>query len=300
VKWLQSGGTGTFPTAVRFPTQVTTDATLPPVFEISVLLGIQRLETLISPYLKDQFGVITYPSAQNVATLMTAATGGAQNISAFAKDFTTAFNTQKLALGMNDTATAPAEQLSSTARMRKQLKSLKLASDGSGGARANSNSIWAAAASLLDISIGTAANSGPRFLSPKPLDNTLNSAMVPLPALPAGLPQLPSQRLFVDVDLDQLNRTFFQAVDDLLTPASAAQAFEQAQNAYTTTALGRESLAQKYALYEVDWLFDAQSHFTGTGDQLAIAQEVFEQQMRAALMTAYSVDTIVQYDVTWN
>ena len=184
--------------------------------------------------------------------------------------------------------------------MRRQLKNLKMASDGSGGARANSNSIWAAAASLLDISIGTAANSGPRFLSPKPLDNTLNSAMVPLPTLAPGLPQLPAQRLFVDVDLDQLNRSFFQAVDDLLTPASAAQAFEQAQNAYTTTALGREALAQKYSQYEVDWLFDAQSPFTGTGDQLAIAQEVFEQQMRAALMTAYSVDTIGQYDVTWN
>ncbi|MDP1363286.1 hypothetical protein, partial [Klebsiella variicola] len=51
---------------------------------------------------------------------------------------------------------------------------------------------------------------------------------------------------------------------------------------------------------EVDWLFGPQSPFTGTTAALAIAQDVFEQQMRAALMTAYSVDTIVQYDVTWN
>jgi hypothetical protein len=47
-------------------------------------------------------------------------------------------------------------------------------------------------------------------------------------------------------------------------------------------------------------MFDQQAPFTGSPDQLADGQEAFEQQMRAALMTAYALDTIVQYPVVWN
>ena len=128
----------------------------------------------------------------------------------------------------------------------------------------------------------------------------LNSANVPLPTLSSKLPALAAQQQFVDVDVDQLNRLFFQAVDELLAPAPAALAYEAAPAAYTAIALGRETLAQKYAQYEVDWLFGPQSPFTGTPSALKAARDAFEQQMRAALSTAYLVDTIVQYDVTWN
>ena len=55
----------------------------------------------------------------------------------------------------------------------------------------------------------------------------------------------------------------------MLSPASAAQAFEVAPDAYDAIALGRETLAQKYAQYEVDWLFGPQSPFTGTTAALA-------------------------------
>jgi hypothetical protein len=50
----------------------------------------------------------------------------------------------------------------------------------------------------------------------------------------------------------------------------------------------------------VEWLFPAGAPFTGSDDQLTAARETFEQQMRAALMTAYSVDTILQFPVQWN
>lgn len=298
VAWL-AGTSNTFPTAMTISMPVSGPGALPPLFEIAVLFGITRDANLISPYLKDQFGTILVPSAQNVATGFVPATGGASNISQFAANFVGAFPAQKLAIGMNGADAAGQQKLSSTALARRRLKALKLAQDGSGGSRAGSQSLWAAAASLLDISIG-AAGAGPRFLSPKPLDNVLNSASVPLPQLSAKLPALPAQQLFIDIDLDQLNRIFFQAVDEVLSPASAAKAFELAQDAYDAIAVGRETLAQKYSQYEVDWLFGPQSPFTGTTTALGIAREVFEQQMRAALMTAYSVDTIVQYDVTWN
>jgi large repetitive protein len=299
VAWL-SGTTEDFPGAVTIAMAVTGPGTLPPLFAIAVLFGIQRDPNLISPYLKDQFGTILYPSAQNVAATLVANTGGVNNLSAFAADFVAAFPAQKLAVGMNGTQSVPPQQLSSTAKARRALKSLKLANDGSGGARVGAQSIWAAAASLLDISIGIGPQAGPRFLSPKPLDNALDSGTVPMPTMPPTLPQLPAQRQFVNVDLDQLNRGFFQTVDDVLGPASAAQAFEQARAAYDTIVRGRESLAQKYSKYEVEWLFDAKSPFTGTHDQLVVAATVFEQQMRAALMTAYAVDTIGQFDVRWN
>src|SRR5262249_48649457 len=142
--------------------------------------------------------------------------------------------------------------------------------------------------------------SGPFYLSPKPLDNRLNTAVVPLPRIPT----LPVDQLFSDVDLDVYNRSFFQAVDDILAPASAAQAFEQVRDAYNTIANGRKSLAEKYSTFEVDWLFPDGSPFTPDSQheasQLKEAQETFQQQMRAALMTAYSVDTLVQYGVKWN
>ena len=37
-----------------------------------------------------------------------------------------------------------------------------------------------------------------------------------------------------------------------------------------------------------------------TEAQIKAARDAFGQQMRAALQSAYSVDTIVQYDVAWN
>ncbi|MFN3657259.1 MAG: hypothetical protein ACK4UO_08405 [Pseudolabrys sp.] len=310
VAWLS--GTGPFPGPVTISMAVGGPGTPPPLFEIAVLFGIQRDPNLISPYLKDAYGTILFPPAQNVAATVAPDTGSTSvpsngnarqtsdnGINAFAADFVAAFPAYKLAVGMNGTQSSPPQLLSSTAKARRALKRLKLANDGTGGARAGAQSIWAAAAAMLDIAIGVGAQAGPRFLSPKPLDNALNSATVPLPKMPPALKQLPASRLFVDVDLDQLNRAFFQAVDDVLGPESAAQAFEQAPDAYTAIARGRETLAQKYSTYEVDWLFGAQSPFTGTTGQLKTARDVFEQQMRAALMTAYSVDTIVQYDVVW-
>ncbi len=280
--------------------------TLPPVFEMAVLFGVQRDANLISPLLKDHFGNITFPSAQNVSSTIPSTvgaslpTGGSVEITTFAANFVKAFPALALSVGLN--GAQPPQQRSSTGRTRMYLKAASMPGDGSGPGRPGPQSLWAVQQVLLDVTIGVGASSGPFYLSPKPLDNTLNTAVVPLPPLPQAIAPTnwPSQQLFTDVDLDQLNRTFFQAVDNMLAPASAAKAFEVAREAYTNVAYGRTSLAQQYAVHEVDWLFSPQSPFTGTNAQLAAARETFAQQMRAALMTAYSVDTLVQYSVTWN
>jgi hypothetical protein len=305
IAWLKDPKHAAFPAAVDISVAVSGPGTLPPLFDIAVLFGIERDRNLVAPEIRDIF-----PPAQTVATSIVPGivpTNGVNGntgmnfIGIFAKNFMVAFPAMKLAVGMNGGAAAPVHQ-SKTALARKRLKARGLAGDGSGGSRLGEQSIWAVAANLLDISIGTSAGTGPRFLSPKPLDNTLNSDTVPLPDINSVLGKLPAQQLFIDVDLDQLNRVFFQAVDNVLSPASAAKAFEldSSRAAYDAIARGRESLAQKYATFEVDWLFPAGSPFTGTAVQFGNAREAFEQQMRAALMTAYSVDTIVQYDVAWN
>ncbi|RZM37379.1 MAG: hypothetical protein EOP67_01570 [Sphingomonas sp.] len=307
VAWL-SEQAKPFPTPVTLTITATGPGTLPPVFPLAVLFGIQRDPALISPYIKSG-DTILLPAAQNVASIIAPQTGETGNLSAFAASFVAAFPERKLAVGLTSTdAAQPPALASSTQRLRTMLRGgLRgglLATDGSDGGTASgtgsgSQTLWAVQAAILDVTIGQAAGSGPRYLSPKPLDNALNTATIALPKLASSLKQLPAQRLFVDADLDQFNRVFFQTVDTLLGPASAAQAFQHAPAAYDTIARGRETLAQGYATFEIDWLFGPTSPFSGTLADLGIAREVFEQQMRSALMTAYAIDTIIQYDVAW-
>ncbi|MGA1797287.1 hypothetical protein VH567_00730 [Sphingomonas sp. 4RDLI-65] len=299
VAWL-TDPTKAFPAAVALTVAVAGPGALAPAFPLAVLFGILRDPALISPYIKSG-DTILLPAAQNVATTVAPDTGVTGTLSAFAASFVAAFPARKLAVGLTGTdAAQPPALVSSTHRLRTALRTQRLAADGSGGGTSSGQTLWAVEAAMLDVSIGLATGSGPRFLSPKPLDNALNTATVALPKLAPSLPSLSAQRLFVDVDLDQFNRVFFQTVDTVLGPASAAQAFATARAAYETIARGREMLAQGYASFEVDWLFGVASPFTGTPAQLGVAREVFEQQMRSALMTAYAVDTIVQYDVAWN
>ena len=298
VAWL-AGTSMVFPGAVTISIPVTGPGALPPLFEIVVLFGIMRDVNLISPHLKDQYGAIIVPSAQNVATAIVPRQAA-----------------PAISRNLPRTSSRPSRRSSwpppCPGRMRRHRSSCRARR-----ARASSSRRWGARLTdraephragsrsgrqrrRCSTSPSAPRRGGPRFLSPKPLDNVLNSANVPLPTLSSKLPALAAQQQFVDVDVDQLNRLFFQAVDELLAPAPAALAFEAAPAAYTAIALGRETLAEKYAQYEVDWLFGAQSPFTGTPTALKAARDAFEQQMRAALSTAYVVDTIVQYDVTWN
>lgn len=304
VTWLKDPS-GVFPEdPVQLTVAVTGSGAIPPTFEMVVLLGIERDPALISPLLKDQFGTVTFPSAQRVNTTIGSTVGSSLpngtsvDINVFAGQFVTAFPAFALAVGLNgahETAST-----SKAARSARHLRALGVQADGTGAAQAVPQSLWAVQQILLDVSIGTSAQSGPYYASPMPLDNTLNSAVVPLPTLPPELQaSLPASQLFTDVDLDVLNRGFFEAVDLMLTPALAASSFERARSAYATIANGRSQLSELYSSNEIDWLFDAAAPFTGLATQLTMAQEAFGQQMRAALATAYTTDTVVQYGVSW-
>ena len=305
VTWL-GNTTSPFPAgSVPLTFAVTGPGTLPPVFEMVVLFGIERDPALISPLLKDQFGNVTFPSAQRVnATIVSTVGaslpgGGSVDINTFAAQFVKAFPALALSVGLNG-ARAPAST-SKAARTAKHLRAMGVASDGGGAGQSGPQSLWAVQQVLLGITIGVGQKSGPYYLPPTPLDNTLNSATVPLPSLPAPLqpPTWPASQLFTDIDLDVFNRSFFSAVDLMLAPAAAAAAFNRARDAYTTLANGRGQLARLYSQKEIAWLFPPASPFTGTFTQLTAAKEAFEQQMRAALATAYTTDTIVQYGVSW-
>lgn len=306
VAWLENPA-GAFPGApVPLTVAATGAGSIPPAFELSVLLGIARDPALVSPLLKDEHGTITFPSAQHVSTTIAATVGSSKpdgtsvDINAFAGQFVTAFPALALAVGLG--GAHESTNLPKAARNARRLRAMGVAADGTGSGQPAPQSLWAVQQMLLKVSIGAGANAGPYYASPMPLDNTLNSAVVPLPTLPP-LPQdlrtLPASQLFTDVDLDVLNGAFFQAVDLMLTPALAAATFENARDAYTAVANGRTRLSSLYSAKEIDWLFEANSPFTGPPAQLKMAQDAFGQQMRAALATAYTTDTIVQYGVSW-
>jgi large repetitive protein len=321
VAWLHDPQSAFPKDPVPLTVTVTGPGALPPVFEMVVLFGIERDPALISPLLKDNDGNITFPSAQRVNTTIVSTVGaslpagGSVDITAFAAQFVKAFPALALSVGLggaqaNGAQAGPVRTsktrtsktgTSKTARAAKALRAAGVAGDGSGGGDSSPQSLWAVQQVLLGITIGVGPKAGPYYVSPTPLDNTLNTAIVPLPGLPPALklPALPASQLFTDIDLDALNAAFFGAVDLMLAPASAAAAFEQARAAYTAIANGRAQLAQLYSAKEIDWLFPSAAPFTGSVAQLALAEEAFGQQMRAALATAYTTDTVVQYGVAW-
>ena len=332
VTWLQAAdATRTFPaTTVPLSVAVVGPGELPPAFEMNVALSIERDISLISPTLKDQEGVVTFPSCQRVDTAIAATVGGSDpngggsvDINTFAANFVKAFPKLALSVGLDGssssggssiaTATPPGrdaaparsrnyrKRTSRKARAADHLRASGVSGDGSGSGQSGPQSLWAVQQTLLGITVAAGTSPGPFYLSPKPLDNALNSETVPLPTLPAAIkpPNWPASQLFTNVDLDVLNSAFFGAVDGVLAPASAAQAFLASSANYDTIANGRGTLAELYSANEIDWLFPPQSPFSGPASQLAIARDAFAEQMRAALATAYTTDTILQYSVTW-
>jgi hypothetical protein len=281
------------PAPVALSVSVAGAGVLPPLFEIAVTIGIQRDPSMVVPEVLD-----SYPPAQSVSSTVAPASASSSNLTQFASAFQTAFPTMVMAVSMNG-AQAPQDQ-SLAGQARKRLRAAGLPGDGTGSGSPGPQSLWAIQNTLTNIAIGGDAAS-PLYISPTPLSTNLESGTVPLPVLPPVLGiTLPSSQLFTDVDLDLFNEQFFQSVDTVLAPASATAGFQAAPGAYTTIAQGRELIAEGYSTNEVDWLFPSGSPFQGVGAQLAIAQEALQQQMRAALMSAYSIDTIVEYPVTWN
>ena len=287
--------------SVALPVVLPATATpLAPAFEVSVHLGIQRDPNLISPSLN-------LPSAQNVNSAVVPGPSAQSALGVFAANFAKAFPALALTVGLGGAQQTPAKAAAHTAshasthaKARKALRAKGLAADPLAASSGQGvQPLWAVSQSLLQITINSTSGL-PLYSSPKPLLNALESGIVPMPNTPPILAPLGQNQTFVDVDLDALNRNFFAAVDRALGPGLSSSIFQANRPAYNALAMGREQLAVGYSTNEIDWLFNAQAPFTGSPDQLKAARENFEQQMRAELMTAYSVDTIVQFPVQWN
>lgn len=246
------------------------------VFEIQADFGIKRTKN-VSPEVAD------YPNAFRVTTNVPPQSDTG-NLTDFADDFSAAFPAFSLASG-------PADATNVSVGMP-ELK----AEAGDSSAGSQPKGLWAVSKKVTDLTISTEVR---YYLAPKPLDTSLRSGTVKMPNNLTALSSLPDERTFNDIDLDVLARNAFAAIDSALGPESAASAFQISPALYSQIAYAREDIADNYADNEVAWLLQDQTYI-GNGSDLCQGQDQMAQQMRAALSSAYAVNTIVQTEVKFN
>ncbi len=253
---------------------------LPLVFEIEVGFGIRRLD-YVSP------DVSAYPNAVRVTTNVPAQSDP-EALQQLATDFATAFTGFTLATG-------PADGGNVVVPSHAPLDALADQDDGNAKAAAQPKGLWAVSSNVTDFQMSKTRRA---YLAPKPLDTKLRSGTVVMPNNLPGLGGLPASRVYSDIDLDQLARSTFAAIDNILGAENSSNAFAQAPDAYRAIAVARENIADLYADNEVHWLLD-DAAYQGQGSDLCQGQNLMAEQMRAALGSAYAVNTIVQTDVSF-
>lgn len=276
IKTYLEGGTVTLSGVTLTVTVPGNSDDLALVFEIQADFGTKRTQN-VSPEVAD------YPNASRVTTNVPPQSD-IGNLTDFANDFSTAFP----AFGL---ATGPADATDVSVGMP-ELKAE--ANDSSAGSQPKG--LWAVSKKVTDL---TLSNTVRYYLAPKPLDTSLRSGTVPMPNNLTALSSLPNERIFSDVDLDDLARTAFAAIDSALGPENASNTFQISPDLYRQTAYAREDIADNYADNEVTWLLQDQTYI-GDGSDLCQGQDQMAQQMRAALSSAYAVNTIVQTEVKFN
>lgn len=248
---------------------------LPLVFQIQVSFGVKRT-SFLSPE------VAGYPDASRVTTDV-AALGAANDLTGFAASFSVAFPDFSMAVG-------PADARDVSVGGQQAQKRAE------GDARpADPKGLWAVSRKVTDLSLSSEVR---YYLAPKPLATRLRSGAVPMPNDLPPLRGLPATRTVSDVDLDNLARETFAAIDSALQAENASASFRISPDSYRGTAYAREDIADRYADNEVTWLLDAAA-FKGDGSDLCQGRDQMAQQMRSALGSAYSVDTIVQTRATF-
>lgn len=253
---------------------------LPLVFEIQVSFGIKRVD-YVSP------DVAAYPNAYRVTTNIPAQSDP-KALQQLATDFSSAFSRFTLATGPADAGTVIVPS-------QPPLAALAEEDDNTSKAAAQPKGLWAVSAHVTDLQISQTRRA---YLAPKPLDTKLRSGSVPMPNSLPGLEGLGATRVYSDIDLDQLARSTFSAIDNILGAENSSNAFAQAPDAYRAIAAARENIADSYADKEVAWLLD-DATYQGQGSDLCQGQNLMAEQMRAALGSAYAVNTIVQTDVSF-
>jgi hypothetical protein len=245
------------------------------VFEIQADFGIKRTKN-VSPE------VAGYPNAFRVTTNVPPQSDS--DLDKLASDFSAAFPAFGLATGPADaTDVSVGEPM------------LEDALDDA-AATSQPKGLWAVSKKVTDLTLSDTVR---YYLAPKPLDTSLRSGTVSMPNNLTALSSLPDQRTFNDVDLDDIARTAFAAIDAALGAQSASNMFRESQDLYSQVAYAREDIADRYADNEVTWLLQ-DSAFIGDASDLCQGRDQMAQQMRAALSSAYAVNTIVQTKVVFN
>jgi hypothetical protein len=274
VKNYLEGGTGTLTGATVTVTVPGSSEDLALVFEIQADFGIKRTKN-VSPE------VAGYPNAFRVTTNVPPQSD--INPEDLATDFSTAFP----AFGL---ATGPAGATDVSV-------GLPVLEDASGEATTSQpKGLWAVSKKVTDL---TLSNTVRYYLAPKPLDTSLRSGTVAMPNDLTALSSLPDKRTFNDVDLDDIARAAFAAIDSALGAESASNMFRQSHDLYGQVAYAREDIADRYSDNEVTWLLKDDT-FIGDASDLCQGRDQMAQQMRAALSSAYAVNTIVQTKVVFN
>ncbi|WP_425100135.1 hypothetical protein [Tropicibacter sp. S64] len=274
--YLTGGTVGDLPGATLSITVPGATTDLPLVFEISVDFGIKRTD-----YLAPEVTAANYQNAIRVLTTVPAQSDP-EALQQLAADFSIAFPAFTLATGPADASgvIVPAPQVKAEAEQ---------------SSAATPKGLWAVSTNVTTLQISQTRRA---YLAPKPLSTKLRSGTVPMPNTLPGLGTLPATRIFSDVDLDQMARGAFAAIDTILGAENASNSFAQAPTAYRQIAEAREAIADRYADNEVSWLLD-DATYQGQGSDLCQGQDLMAQQMRAALGSAYAINTIVQTDVSF-
>ncbi|HEX8367279.1 MAG TPA: hypothetical protein VF604_01810 [Pyrinomonadaceae bacterium] len=268
-------GTGTLSGVTLTVTVPGSSDALALVFEIQADFGIRRTKN-VSPEVAD------YPNAFRATTNVPPQSD--VDLNDLAADFSTAF----AAFGL---ATGPADATDVSVGM----PMLEDASDNA-ASTSQPKGLWAVSKKVTDLTLSSTVR---YYLAPKPLDTSLRSGTVSMPNDLTALSGLPDKRTFNDVDLDDIARTAFAAVDAALGAESASNMFQKSQDLYSQVAYAREDIADRYADNEVTWLLQ-DSAYMGDASDLCQGQDQMAQQMRAALSSAYAVNTIVQTKVAFN
>ncbi|HET9638393.1 MAG TPA: LysM peptidoglycan-binding domain-containing protein [Allosphingosinicella sp.] len=266
-------------------TATVTPTTGAPIVNLAVDLAISRNPELVAPAFRAAPLVVSANCAI-VAAPFASGAGQAQSLAQFAADFEAAFAGLKLATGPQHTHFAPV-----------LAKASLRATAGGGTGAAPSGSVrplWVVDFSTNGIDYGIDAAT-PRFYALEPLSTvpfSTDGVSVPTYSSDTGIgPAVPMN--FRGADPEQWNLAFLEAIDLVLSAPYAAAAASVPALASQLESIVSAKLDIAKGLTT---LVAAVGHDSSAG--LKASQDAMTQQLLVSLTSAYTVQSLVQFDVT--
>ena len=256
-----------------------------PIVNLAVDLAISRDPALIAPAFRAAPLVISANCAI-MAAPFASGTGQAQSLAQFATDFEAAFAGRKLATGPQHTHFSPV------------LGKASLRATAGGGTGATpggtTRALWVVDLSATGIQYAIDATR-PRFYAMQPLSTVSYSADdITVPTYLPGTGLGPSATMnFRSADPEQWNLAFLEAIDLVLSPPYAAAAASVPALASQLEAIVAAKLGIANGLAT---LVAALGDDTAAGR--AAAKDTMTEQLLVSLTSAYTVQSLVQFDVT--